>query len=74
MRVHGRRVTRLINALSKKVENHAHAISLHFMHYMPTPPDAHQDVRQEDDRAMAAGVADHPWSLTELVELLDQLP
>ena len=28
-----RRFTRLTNGFSKKVENHAHAISLHFMHY-----------------------------------------
>ena len=28
-----RRFTRLTNAFSKKVENHAHSRSLHFMHY-----------------------------------------
>ena len=33
MRMGMRRFTRLTNAFSKKVENHAHAVSLHFMHY-----------------------------------------
>jgi hypothetical protein len=33
MRMGMRRFTRLTNAFSKKVENLAHAVSLHFMHY-----------------------------------------
>ena len=33
MRMHMRRFTRLTNAFSKKAENHAHAVALHFMHY-----------------------------------------
>ena len=33
MRMSMRRFTRLTNAFSKKVENLAHAVSLHFMHY-----------------------------------------
>ena len=33
MRMGMRRFTRLTNGFSKKIENHAHAISLHFMHY-----------------------------------------
>lgn len=33
MRMGKRRFTRLTNALSKKVENHAHAVALHMMFY-----------------------------------------
>jgi IS1 family transposase len=33
MRMHTRRFTRLTNAFSKKVENHAHAVALHMMYY-----------------------------------------
>ncbi len=33
MRMQMRRFTRLTNAFSKKAENHAHAVSLNFMHY-----------------------------------------
>jgi IS1 family transposase len=33
MRMGMRRYTRLTNGFSKKIENHAHAVSLHFMHY-----------------------------------------
>ena len=33
MRMSMRRFTRLTNAFSKKIENHAYAVALHFMHY-----------------------------------------
>ncbi len=33
VRMHSRRMTRLTNAFSKKVENHAHAMALHFLYY-----------------------------------------
>src|SRR6266481_3959908 len=33
MRMHMRRFTRLTNAFSKKLENHAYAVSLHAMYY-----------------------------------------
>ncbi len=33
VRMHSRRLTRLTNAFSKKLENHAHAMALHFMYY-----------------------------------------
>ncbi len=67
MRMSMRRFTRLTNALSKKVENHAAAVALHFMWYnfgrkhptLKTTP------------AMAAGIADHIWSVAEIVALAD---
>lgn len=67
MRMGMRRFTRLTNGFSKKVENLAHAVSLHYMHY--NFGRTHQTL--ECTPAMAAGVADHKWSLTEIAELLD---
>jgi IS1 family transposase len=73
MRMGMRRFTRLTNAFSKKVENLAHAVSLHFMHYNFCRP--HQTLSKAAGKqttpAMAAGLADHPWSLTQLAELLE---
>jgi IS1 family transposase len=71
MRMGMRRFTRLTNGFSKKVENLAHAVSLHFMHYNFARP--HKAVRDRYPRtpAMAAGVADHIWSLEEIAALLD---
>ena len=66
MRVNMRRFTRLTNAFSKKVENHAHAISLHFMHYNFCR--LHQTLRVTP--AMAAGISDYVWELAELVALI----
>lgn len=60
-----RRFTRLSNAFSKKVENHTALVAIHFMYYnfarkhetlMVTP-------------TMAAGLADHVWTLEEIALL-----
>ena len=67
MRMHIRRFTRLTNAFSKKVEMHAHSVALHFMYYNFCK--IHQSLRVTP--AMEAGIADHVWSLEELVELLE---
>jgi len=71
MRMGVRRFTRLTNAFSRKVENLAAAVSLHFMYYNFARP--HQSLRNPYPRtpAMAAGVADHVWSVAEIVALLD---
>jgi len=66
MRMSMRRFTRLTNAFSKKVENHEAAVALHFMHYNFAR--IHQTLRVTP--AMEAGVADHVWSLEEIVGLL----
>jgi IS1 family transposase len=65
MRMSMRRFTRLTNAFSKKVENHAHAVALHFMYY--NFGRIHKSLRITP--AMAAGVTDHVWSLAEICEL-----
>jgi hypothetical protein len=67
MRMQMRRFTRLTNAFSKKVENHAHAIALHFMHYNFCR--IHQTLRVTP--AMEAGISDHVWSIEEIVGLLN---
>ena len=67
MRMGMRRYTRLTNAFSKKVENLAHAVSLHYMHYNFAR--VHQTLKATP--AQAAGVADHKWSLRETAALLD---
>lgn len=66
MRMGMRRFTRLTNAFSKKVENHEAAVALHFMHYNFAR--VHQTLRVTP--AMEAGVADHVWTLGEIVALL----
>ena len=62
MRMSMRRFTRLTNAFSKKVENHAHAVALHFM--WCNFGRVHKTLRITP--AMAAGVSDHVWSLEEV--------
>ena len=66
MRMQMRRFTRLTNAFSKKLENHQHAIALHFMHYNFCR--IHQTLRVTP--AMAAGVTDHVWDISEVVNLM----
>jgi hypothetical protein len=66
MRMHIRRFTRLTNAFSKKAENHAHSVALHFMYHNFAK--IHQTLRVTP--AMEAGVSDHVWSIEEVVGLL----
>lgn len=67
MRMCMRRFTRLTNAFSKKVENHCHAIALHFMNYNFCR--IHKTLRVSP--AMAAGVTDKLWSLEDVVNMTD---
>lgn len=67
MRMSMRRFTRLTNAFSKKVENHMHMISLHFMHYNFAR--IHKSLRVTP--AIEAKVANHVWSIEEILGLLD---
>lgn len=67
MRMSMRRFTRLTNAFSKKVENHAHAVALHFMHY--NFGRIHKALRVTP--AMQAGIADHIWTLEEIAGLAE---
>jgi hypothetical protein len=67
MRMHMCRFTRLTNGFSKKLENHAHNVALHFTYYNFCK--IHQTWRVTP--AMEAGISDHVWSYEELVALLD---
>jgi IS1 family transposase len=73
MRMSMRRFTRLTNAFSKKAENHAHAVSLHYMFYNYCR--AHTTLTKNANGvkttpAMASGVSDHVWTVEELLELM----
>lgn len=70
LRMESRRFTRLTNAFSKKLENHAAAVSLYVAHYNWCRP--HEtltpDARHQTTPAMALGLADRPWSIGELID------
>jgi len=67
MRMHMRRFTRLTNAFSKKVENHAHAVALHMMYYNFVR--IHKTLRVTP--AMAAGVTDRLWEIADIAKLVE---
>jgi hypothetical protein len=62
-----RRFTRLADGFSKKIENHARAVALHAMDYNFVR--IHQTLKISP--AMAAGVTDRLWDMTELVEMME---
>ena len=64
VRMASRRFTRLTNAYSKKLENHAAAVSLYVTHYNFCR--VHETLRVTP--AMALGVTDHVWSIAEMIE------
>lgn len=66
MRMHMRRFTRLTNAFSKKVENHAHAVALHMMYYNFVR--IHKTLRVTP--AMAAGVTDRLWEISDIAKMV----
>ena len=67
MRMGMRRFTRLTNGFSKKVENHTYHLALHYMYYNFCR--VHKTLRVTP--AMEAGITDHVWTLTEIIELID---
>jgi hypothetical protein len=62
-----RRFTRLTNAFSKKVENLASTVALHFMYY--NLGRIHRTLRATP--AMEAGISDHVLTLEEMASLAD---
>ena len=77
MRMGMRRFTRLTNGFSKRVEFHAHAVSLNFMYYNFARN--HQSLRvlnadgsyTQRTPAMAAGIARYRWSTAQIASMLD---
>jgi hypothetical protein len=67
LRMHNRRFTRLTNAFSKKVENHAYAVALFTFYYNFVR--IHKTLRVTP--AMAAGVTDKLWEMGDVVKLIE---
>jgi hypothetical protein len=65
MRMHCRRLTRLTNAFSKKLEYFKTAVALHFAYYNFVK--VHSSLRITP--AMALGVSSRLWTISDLVKL-----
>lgn len=63
MRMQLRRITRLTNAFSKKLDNLKFAVAIHFAYYNVCR--VHASLRNTP--AMEAGLTDHVWSIAELL-------
>ncbi len=68
LRMSIRRFTRLTNAFCKRYENHCHMVAIYYAYYNFCR--VHQTLRVTP--AMEAGLADHVWTLAELVSLLER--
>jgi hypothetical protein len=67
VRMHTRRFTRLTNAFSKKVENHAHAVALFALYYNLVR--VHKTLLMAP--GMAAGVTKRLWEISDVVDVLE---
>jgi hypothetical protein len=67
MRMGMRRFTRLTNAFSKKIQNHAAMVAIHAVYYNFVR--IHKTLRITP--SMAAGLSDHVWSLEDMITMAD---
>ena len=67
LRMHCRRLSRLTNAFSKKLENFKAAVALHYGYYNFVK--IHKTIRCTP--AMEAGVTTSPWTVADLVEMIE---
>jgi len=67
VRMGSRRFTRLTNAHSKKVQNHEHAVALHYFHYNFIRKHA----TLKTTPAVAAGIANAPLTMLDLVAMIE---
>lgn len=66
----------MTNDHSKKLENHGHSVALHYMYYNLCR--SHETLTKRaggihTTPAMAVGVADHVWKVSEIVALLEAI-
>jgi len=74
LRMRSRRFTRLSNAFSKKIDNHAFAVALHFMvtnFLRPHGTLTKANGGVHTTPAMASGVTDRVWKMEDVLSLLD---
>ena len=67
LRMHCRRLSRLTNAFSKKIENFRAAVALHYGYYNFVK--IHKTIRCTP--AMEAGVTTSPWTVRDLVDMIE---
>ncbi|HEY4301425.1 MAG TPA: IS1 family transposase, partial [Candidatus Didemnitutus sp.] len=67
LRMHCRRMSRLTNAFSKKLTNFRAAVALHYAYYNFVK--FHKSISCTP--AMAAGVVNSPWTVANLVEMIE---
>jgi IS1 family transposase len=65
LRMQQRRLTRLTNGFSKKLDHHVAAIGLYVAHYNFCR--VHESLGRRETPAMALGLTDHAWTIGELV-------
>lgn len=68
MRMSMRRFTRLTNGFSKKIENHEHALALHYFNYNFIR--RHQTLKTTP--AIAAGLENSRWTMLDFVKMLER--
>ena len=68
IRMESRRMTRLTNGFSKKLENHCHQIAINFAHHNFSR--IHRTLRCTP--AMAAGVTSSVWSIADLIKITEE--
>ncbi len=66
LRMQQRRMTRLTNGFSKKLDNHVAAIGLYVAHYNFCR--VHEALGRRETPAMALSLTDHAWTIGELLE------
>lgn len=67
VRMSSRRFTRLTNGFSKKIENHAHAVALHYFYYNF----CRKHMTLKTTPAVAAGIANSPLTVLDLVKMIE---